>query len=70
MDRAITANTPLYAVFTKNGKRTRVAYNGTHAMQTVKFSDGATMLVPPRSWGMRRDSVTRAGCPEARRGEH
>ena len=55
VDRTITANTPLYAVFTKKGKRTRVAYNGTAAMQTVKFSDGATMLVQPRSWGMRRD---------------
>jgi endoglucanase Acf2 len=55
VDRTVTANTPLYAVFSKRGKLTRVAYNGSNAVQSVKFSDGATMLVQPRSWGMRRD---------------
>jgi hypothetical protein len=47
VDTSITANTPLYAVFTKNGARTYVAANrGTSAL-TVTFSNGTTLTVQP-----------------------
>lgn len=46
VDAAITANTPLYAVFNHSGTINHVASNtGTTAI-TVKFSDGTTFSVP------------------------
>ncbi len=45
-DRTVTANTPLYAVFVKNGVRTYTAYNAGSSAITVTFSDGKTMSVP------------------------
>ncbi|WP_433062013.1 glycosyl hydrolase [Dactylosporangium sp. CS-033363] len=45
VDTSVTANTPLYGVFTKNGARTYAATNlGTSAL-TVTFSDGHTLTV-------------------------
>jgi hypothetical protein len=46
VDTSVTANTPLYAVFTKNGARTYAATNLTAAPLTVTFSDGRTLSVP------------------------
>jgi endoglucanase Acf2 len=46
VDTTVTANTPLYAVFTKNGARTYVASNLTGSPLTVTFSDGRTLTVP------------------------
>jgi endoglucanase Acf2 len=50
VDRTITADTPLYAVFQKEGRRTHVAYNMGAAPRTVTFSDGVTVVCPPRSY--------------------
>ncbi|MFD0578355.1 glycosyl hydrolase [Dactylosporangium darangshiense] len=46
VDTSVTANTPLYAVFTKNGARTYAATNLTANPLTVTFSDGRTLTVP------------------------
>jgi len=50
-DTSVTANTPLYAVFRKQGTgaKTHVAYNPTAAAITVNFTDGASFSVPPGS---------------------
>ncbi|MFI6762514.1 glycosyl hydrolase [Micromonospora sp. NPDC050417] len=45
VDTTVTANTPLYAVYTKNGVRTYVASNITRNPMTVTFSDGRTLTV-------------------------
>ncbi|MET7394772.1 glycosyl hydrolase [Dactylosporangium sp. NPDC005572] len=45
VDTTITANTPLYAVFNKNGARTYAATNLGTAPVTVTFSDGRTLTV-------------------------
>jgi hypothetical protein len=45
VDASVTANTPLYAVFTKNGARTYAATNLGTAPLTVTFSDGRTLTV-------------------------
>jgi endoglucanase Acf2 len=47
VDTTVTANTPLYAVFTKNGARTYVASNRGTAPLTVTFSTGTTLTVQP-----------------------
>jgi len=49
VDRSVTADTPLYAVFTKNGARSHQAANMTGSPITVHFSDGTTLAVPARS---------------------
>lgn len=52
-DFSITANTPLYAVFKRpDGARTHLAYNATSAPIEVKFSDGKSLRVMPRSLGV------------------
>jgi endoglucanase Acf2 len=48
-DEAVTANTPTYSVFTKNGVRSYAAYNPKPTAATVKFSDGTTLAVPAGS---------------------
>ena len=53
VDRAVTADTPYYAVFQKAGRRTHVAYNMGAAPRTVTFSDGVSVLCPPRSFGLK-----------------
>ncbi len=54
VDGAITADYPFYAVFTKDGKRTHVAYNMEEQPRTVRFSDGATVQCAGRGFGMDR----------------
>ncbi|MFC4102323.1 glycosyl hydrolase [Paenibacillus xanthanilyticus] len=49
-DPTITANTPLYAVFNKNGVKTYIAYNMTNSPITVTFSDGTVVNVPANSF--------------------
>ncbi|MFY1637153.1 glycosyl hydrolase [Solwaraspora sp. WMMB335] len=46
VDTAITADTPLYAVFDRDGARTYAAANITAAPVTVTFSDGTRLVVP------------------------
>ena len=46
VDTTITANTPLYAAFSKGRARTYVASNITGSPVTVTFSDGRTLTVP------------------------
>ena len=45
VDRSVTADTPLYQVFTKNGSRTYSATNATAQTIYVHFSDGTTLEV-------------------------
>lgn len=53
-DFETTANTTLYAVFhNKQGKKTYLAYNTSATPITVRFSDGQTLPVPPRSLAQR-----------------
>jgi len=47
VDRQVTADHPTAVAFTRDGKRTYVAYNLTPRPITVRFSDGATLPVPP-----------------------
>ncbi|MFC5109992.1 glycosyl hydrolase [Kibdelosporangium philippinense] len=47
VDTTVTANTPLYSVFTKNGARTYVASNRSTAPITVNFSNGVSLTVQP-----------------------
>jgi len=42
-------NNPTSAVFTRSGQRTYVAFNPTATPRTVTYSDGASLLVPPRA---------------------
>ena len=47
IDRSVTADYPLYAVFRKGGKVTHVAYNATPRRLAVRFSDGKTLSLEP-----------------------
>lgn len=49
VDRSVTANTPLHAVFVKDGVRTYQAANTGSTAITVRFSNGVTLSVPARS---------------------
>ena len=47
-DTAITADTPLYAVFKRaDGRRTYLAFNAGKAPINVRFSDGQSLAVAP-----------------------
>jgi endoglucanase Acf2 len=46
VDAAVTANTPLYAVFANGSTINHVAYNAGTAPVTVTFSDGTSFSVP------------------------
>jgi len=48
-DAAITADTPFFNVFVKNGKRTRAVFNFSDQARTVRFSDGVTLTATPRA---------------------
>jgi endoglucanase Acf2 len=48
-DRTVTADTPLYAVLTKNGKRSYAAFNGSGQSINARFSDGTTLPVAAHS---------------------
>jgi endoglucanase Acf2 len=49
LNPTITANTPLYAVFNKDGVINHVAFNPQSTPLTVTFSDGVQLTVPPRT---------------------
>ncbi len=49
VDTSVTADTPTYAVFKREGRVTHVAYNPTPTRLSVKFSDGVVLAVAPRS---------------------
>ena len=49
VDRSVTADYPLYAVFRKDGRRTYVVYSMEGA-RTVTFSDGTTVKVPGKGF--------------------
>jgi endoglucanase Acf2 len=44
VERGVTADCPLYAVFRKGKQRTYVVYNPSEKRRTVKFSDGAEVV--------------------------
>lgn len=49
-DFSVHADHPLHAVFRRaDGKRHHLAFNASAQTQTVRFSDGVTLTVPPRS---------------------
>lgn len=48
-DMTVTANTPLYQVFNKNGAKTYVVYNPTNNQLTVTFSDGKVITASANS---------------------
>lgn len=52
IDRSVTANSPIYAVFHKNGVKTYVAYNFTNQEKIVTFSDGHSITVQPNSFNI------------------
>ena len=52
VDRTVSADTPLYAVFYDGGARTYVAYNARGSQRTVRFSDGARLAVEPGAFGI------------------
>jgi endoglucanase Acf2 len=54
VDRTVSADTPLYAVFRDGGERTYVAYNARADERTVRFSDGARVAVEPGAFGVLR----------------
>jgi endoglucanase Acf2 len=51
VDQTVTADTPLFAVFIKNGRRTHLAFNMGRSPRRVVFSDGAVLQVKPRTMG-------------------
>jgi endoglucanase Acf2 len=57
VDRGVTADVPLYAVFRKGGERTYVAYGSRGAPMRVHFSDGAALDVAPGAFGVLRAPV-------------
>jgi hypothetical protein len=52
VDRTVSADTPLYAVFHDGEQRTYVSYNARGAKRTVRFSDGARLTVEPGAFGV------------------
>jgi len=63
VDTGVTADTPLYAVFKKNGFRTYVVYNASDSLITVGFSDGHEMVVAPNGMGVETDSQAPPAAP-------
>jgi endoglucanase Acf2 len=52
VDATVTADTPLYTVFRKGGKRTYAAYNNSDQPITVHFSDRRELHAPPNSFAV------------------
>jgi endoglucanase Acf2 len=48
VDRTITADIPFFAVFKKAGKRTHVAWNLGAEPRNVTFTDGFSLVCPPK----------------------
>jgi endoglucanase Acf2 len=57
VDRTVRADAPLYAVFRDETRRTYVAYNADAAPRTVRFSDGARLVVPPNAFAVENAAV-------------
>lgn len=53
-DASVTADHPLVNVFTKDGKKTYVAYNTQDKPLTVTFSDGTKLSAEPRKLTVKR----------------
>lgn len=53
VDRTVTADAPFAVVFSREGRRTHVAWNAGGAARTVRFSDGVELSCPPRGGAMR-----------------
>jgi endoglucanase Acf2 len=53
VDRSVSGDQPMVAVFLREEKRTYVAYNPQRRPRTVKFSDGMTLDCPSRSMAVR-----------------
>ncbi len=47
LDLTVTADSPFYAIFEREGVRIYAAYNPDAAERVVTFSDGVTLTVPP-----------------------
>jgi YD repeat-containing protein len=45
----VTADTPLYAVFNRDGTRTYLVYNARDSAREVHFSDGKVVEVAPHA---------------------
>jgi hypothetical protein len=54
VDRTVSADTPLYAVFRDGASRTYVAWNAGASARRVAFSDGASLSVEPGTFGVLR----------------
>ena len=52
VERTVTADGPFYAVFTKDGKKTHVAYNMDAQPRTVRFSDGVSVPCTAHAFGV------------------
>jgi len=52
VDRTVSADTPLYAVFHDGESRTYVSYNARGVKRTVHFSDGTSLTVNARAFGV------------------
>lgn len=52
VDRSIHADSPFYAVFTKNGRKTHVAYNMSAEPRVIKFSDGTMVTCASESFAV------------------
>jgi hypothetical protein len=52
VDRTVSADTPLYAVFRDGEQRTYVAYNARGGERTVHFSDGTRLAVRPGAFAV------------------
>jgi hypothetical protein len=48
-DPAVVADTPRFAVFVRDGKRTHAVFNHGTKPATVRFSDGVTLTAKPCS---------------------
>lgn len=53
VDRSVSADAPFAAVFSKDGRRTHVAWNLGANSRTVTFSDGMKVVCPPGKPAMR-----------------
>jgi endoglucanase Acf2 len=51
VDASVTADTPLFAVFERAGRKSYVAYNATSAPLSVRFSDGTVLDLAARELG-------------------
>ena len=55
VDVSVTSNSPLAAVFNKDGEKTYVAHNYQNETVNVEFSDGFVLEVAPRSMATNKD---------------